>query len=73
MSTKHNSRCLDNAADDEPIFVLRAQDALAQLVVDYWADQAERLNCSPAKVQEARQVASDMRVWAVRNERKLPD
>lgn len=73
MTTKHDSDCLENAADDEPIFVLRAQDALAQLIVEKWADLAESLNCSPAKVNKARDVAAAMRMWAISNETKLPD
>lgn len=33
MSTKHDSQCLIKAADDEPIFVLRAKDPTAPLIV----------------------------------------
>lgn len=29
--------CLTNAADDEPLFVLRANDELAPMLVRYWA------------------------------------
>lgn len=37
MATKHNCTCLEKAADEEPIFVLRAQDASAAKVIRYWA------------------------------------
>jgi hypothetical protein len=36
-NTKLNSECLQKAADDEPIFVLRGQDALAPALVREWA------------------------------------
>ena len=42
MATKANPGkfdCYANAADDEPIFVLRARDPLAPDVVQYWADR----------------------------------
>ena len=36
VSTKLNDPCLKKAADDEPIFVLRAQDVVAPIVVMFW-------------------------------------
>lgn len=36
VSTKHNDPCLKKAADDEPIFVLRAQDMTAPIIVMFW-------------------------------------
>ena len=42
MATKANPGKFDyyaEAADDEPIFVLRANDPLASDVVGYWADR----------------------------------
>lgn len=38
MATKTNDPCRDKAADDEPIFTLRAQDLTADLFVELWAD-----------------------------------
>jgi hypothetical protein len=70
MATKHNSVVLTNARDDEPIFVLRAQDRLAADIVRQWADAAERAGCSGEKVIEARAVADAMESWPAR---KLPD
>ncbi len=35
------SSCINKADNDEPVFVLRANDPLAPAVVDYWANQAE--------------------------------
>lgn len=70
MATKKNDPCLDKAGDDEPIFVLRAQDKLAPALVRQWADQAAANGCPEPKVQDARQLADRMESWPVR---KMPD
>jgi hypothetical protein len=70
MATKHNSVTLGRAQDDEPIFVLRAQDTLAPALVRRWADEAERAGCPAVKFIEARAVADAMEQWPTR---KLPD
>jgi hypothetical protein len=70
MATKHNSVTLVKARDDEPIFVLRAQDMLAPALVRRWADEAERAGCPAVKVIEARTIADAMERWPTR---KLPD
>lgn len=62
--------CLGKAAPDEPVFVLRGQDAFGAELVDLWALRAERVGCPSAKVQEARDLADRMRAWPVR---KNPD
>lgn len=62
--------CLGKAADDEPVFVLRGQDIHAAGLVRDWADLAEGTRCSPEKVAEARDLASQMRAWRTR---KFPD
>jgi hypothetical protein len=70
MATKHNSVTLGKAQDDEPIFVLRAQDTLAPALVRRWADEAERAGCPAVKFIEARAVADAMEQWPTR---RLPD
>lgn len=70
MATKLTDKCLENAADNEPIFVLRAQDALAPMVVEFWAELAAKLRVSPEKVLEAYRLAQAMREWP---KRKVPD
>lgn len=62
--------CLGKAKDDEPVFVLRAQDIHAADLVEKWAIWAMAGDCSPDKVQMARDVAHAMRVWP---DRKRPD
>ncbi len=68
MAYKHNDTCLQKAADDEPIFVLRAQDLSAPDVVDYWI--ARNPQISPEKRNEAVALACAMREW---KNRKVAD
>lgn len=52
MAYKHNDSCLQKAAEDEPIFVLRGQDASAAKVVIHWI--AKNLDtCPDEKLREA--------------------
>lgn len=66
--------CLNKAADDEPIFVLRANDPVAASIVRAWAVEytEEKLdqstdcvltNAQLAKAQEARGLANQMDAW----------
>jgi hypothetical protein len=70
MATKHTDQCLAKAADDEPIFILRAQDKLAPDLVRAWAIRAEAHGCPPAKLREAYELAEAMERWPTR---KYPD
>ena len=67
--------CLGKAHDDEPIFIIRAQDMFGPLVVEHWCDLVERTMGPDAgpKVHEARRLATAMRKWARENHRKIPD
>ena len=60
-------------AEQEPVFVLRAQDQLAPVVIKIWALLAEGLGTSQEKVSEARLVAEDMEIWQLNNIRMIPD
>lgn len=70
MATKHTDRCLLKAADDEPIFVLRAQDKLAPEIVRAWAWVAKNNGLPLEKYQEAVELAEQMERWPTR---KYPD
>ena len=78
MGTKHNDRCLDKAADDEPIFVLRAQDKLAPALVRQWALQMaghatmRGANAADVASKYAEAMALADRMEALSN-RKMPD
>lgn len=56
--------------NDEPVFLLRAQDELAADTVDFWADAAESHGVDPEVVQRVREHADRMRRWP---RHKLPD
>lgn len=69
--------CLNKAADDEPIFVLRANDPVAASIVRQWANEyisrKQELSTDGivthaqlAKAQEARGLANMMDAWQYR-------
>lgn len=71
MATKKNSKCIENAKDDEPIFTLRAQDRYAPSIVRMWVQMTGL--AGTAKGEEALLVASQMEKWADQNGSKVPD
>ncbi len=64
------SGCIANAADDEPVFVLRAQDVFAAYLVRQWADMAWAAGTPQEKVSEAYRLAAQMQDWP---NKKIPD
>lgn len=64
------SGCMAKAADDEPVFVLRAQDVLAPRLVRLWADLLETHTGITPKTAEAYRLAAEMEKWPGR---KMPD
>lgn len=75
MATKHEESenpdsCWNKAADEEPLFILRAQDRLAEEAVRWWALYCEQMGVDEAKVAEARSAADAMSAWP---NRKMPD
>ncbi len=57
-----NNSCLNKAAADEPIFVIRAKDIVGAETVRHWAAIAA-LRHEPEKIAEARTLADQMDVW----------
>ena len=56
--------CFNKAADDEPLFVLRANDPLAPAAVAAWAGLAFDTELHDrTKVTGARRIAEEMRRW----------
>lgn len=56
--------CLNKAAHDEPVFVLRANDPLAAQAVRLWAAMAiGGAHHEPGKVQNALKLAEEMEQW----------
>lgn len=61
LEITNSDSCLSKAGDDEPIFVLRAQDKFAPALVELWAILVEAANPNAAdKVAEARRLAQAM-------------
>ena len=73
--TKYSNSFVGNSAmskptKDEPVFVLRAQDALAPALVRVWISLAETHGVSPEKLMSAQQILWAMLKWP---NRKIPD
>lgn len=72
MATKLTCECLKKVGDDEPIFILRAQDVLAPRAVRHWADLlAAHRGIDHPKVLEAYKTAETMFKWS--GKKKFPD
>ena len=78
--TKEQERLLrdstfNRCADDEPIFILRAQDATAPLAVIDWINRASRYGADLHKVNEAMALAVQMIEWQIAHHDrvKVPD
>jgi hypothetical protein len=69
MGYKSTDTCLKKAAEDEMLFVLRAQDISSPLIVLEWIKQNFH-TCNNDKLLEAFECALEMKDWA---ERKLAD
>jgi hypothetical protein len=63
--------CLNKAAPDEPVFVLRAKDPIAAQVVRLWAAMAEN-DHSADKCIGALAIADQMDRWRDENMRAFP-
>ncbi|NKF21541.1 hypothetical protein [Solimonas marina] len=74
MGTKNNPApcdCYAKAEPDEPLFVLLARDKHAPTLVWLWATLRELDGEKKEIVDEARQCALDMMVWAKDHNRKV--
>lgn len=48
---------------DEPVFILRARDPLAPVVIEQWCKGAEAMDVRSGKIADARMLAQDMAKW----------
>lgn len=64
------NQLLGKIGDDEEVFLLLAQDTLAPLVVEYWAELAAKLKVDPQKILRAYDCANKMKHFPAR---RLPD
>lgn len=63
---KDPKSCFNKAAPEEPVFVLRAKDAVAAQTVRHWATMAVGVH-EPKKIESALQLADAMDTWRQRN------
>lgn len=54
--------CLNRAADDEPVFVLRANDPAAADTIRWWATRAYGIH-ELEKRRDAMECANQMEIW----------
>lgn len=59
--------------EDEPVFLLRAQDTIAPSVVEVWSIAAHKVGASPEIVEAAYKHAQEMRKWQEKHGSKVPD
>lgn len=66
--------CFAKAADDEPLFVLRAQDKFAPVLVEIWRTLVkEESDGETRKTHDAMLLAEEMREWQAKHGSKVPD
>jgi hypothetical protein len=74
VSTKREGVPEYEKADlDEPLFVLRAQDVIAPIIVELYALHCAGRRVNQAKVESVRKAARAMRVWQESHPTKVPD
>ena len=59
--------------EDEPVFLLRAQDVVAPQAVEIWALAAHKAGANAEIVEHAYQHAQLMRKWQAEHGSKIPD
>jgi len=58
---------------EEPVFLIRAQDKIAPMIVWFWADQAEANGAAENIVEAARIQVEAMKAWQEAHGSKVPD
>lgn len=65
--------CYQNAAPDEPMFILLARDASAPNLVRRWVQlREERGGAKPEKLAEALECAREMERWKLEKDAQIP-
>ncbi len=59
--------------ENEPVFLLRAQDKTAPATLEAWANMVALLGGDPEIIKAARLQAHKMREWQIINGSKVPD
>lgn len=58
---------------DEPVFIIRARDALAVPVIKYWIERAQKAGVNPEKGLDAIDCVEAFVQWQARHGAKVPD
>jgi hypothetical protein len=66
MGYKSSDRCLDRVDEDEPIFVLRAQDQTSINIIHRWLEGA-RETLTPERAAGVRTVIDEFAHWQASN------
>lgn len=69
--TKHNNPCIVKAHDDEPVFVIRAQDRSAQKAIHAWLNLNPQLPMD--RVADALDCIAAMDEWQQKHRSKDAD
>ncbi len=64
---------LENISDDEPLFLLRAQDQIAPYAITKWIDLSIVNGVNLKKRENAQKCKEDMFEWGRTNFTKVPD
>lgn len=59
--------------EDEPVFLVRAQDKAGPATVSFWAEEAEAFGAAPEIVSAAREQSRRMEYWQATHGSKVPD
>ncbi len=59
--------------DDEPVFIIRGQDALALEAIDHYTELAIGKSCPLAFISDVQNVRTRFAEWQEHNATKLPD
>ena len=66
--------CLGKAKDDEPVFVLVGDDALAAGTIGFWLTRLQMIpGHNPTKAAQARHDIEQFQLWATKHGTKTPD
>lgn len=65
--------CLGNAADNEPVFIIRGQDTFMPLILEIWARLVINEDPLNEKAEEAMKFADEVREWQSGHMHKVPD
>lgn len=71
QDSKYGKIDIEGIPDDEPIFILRAQDKAAPQTINQYAENAIRAGSPTEHAAAARRVSSTMREWQQENEEKV--